>query len=139
MPHCRTVVLQGDIGSEIKFAIGQVENILDGEWHIAISSLSLRYGPSKVNRSLVSISTNFVTQNSINSDGDIVLEEAPLGITTYGGNSENQVVTLGFRNRDFLYVNKAQQNLCINIKNAEDGSRMTGAKAIVLLCLKRVR
>ncbi len=140
MPLCRTYILQGDISEKINFRIGDVENILDGEWHIALSSLSLHYGLARAERALISISTNFVTQNTIEPNtGSIIAEEASLGITTFGGNSENQLVTLGFRNRDFLFVNRAQSTLSVTIKDIETGTSVSGAKAILLFCLKRVR
>ncbi len=140
MPLCRTITLRGDISNKINFRIGDVENILDGEWHIALSSLSLHYGTNRAERALISITTNFVTQTTIEeSSGNVIQEKASLGITTYGGNSENQLVTLGFRNRDFLYVNKAQSTLSVTIKNIETGNHVRGAKAILLFCLKRVR
>ncbi len=139
MPLCRTVTLQGDISDKIQYRIGDVENILDGEWHIALSSVSLHYGNDRQEKTLITVSTNFVTQRTIDPSGKIAVEEASLGITTFGGNSENQLVTLGFRNRDFLYVNKAQHTLSVTIRNVETGARVFGAKAILLLCLKRVR
>ena len=140
MPLCRTVTLQGNISTEIDFPIGEVENILEGEWHIALSSLSLHYGSTRVDRSLISVTTNFVTQKTVDKDTkQVITEEASLGITTFGGNSENQLVTLGFRNRDFLYVNRAQNILVVTIKNVETGRPVSGAEAILLLCLKRVR
>ncbi len=140
MPLCRTVILQGDIQKSISFPIGDVENILDGEWHIALSSLSLRYGNSHIHKSLISVSTNFVTQKTIDQTSkQAIVEEASLGITTFGGNSANQVVTLGFRNRDFLYVNKAQRMLVVTVQDIETGRPVSGAKAILLFCLKRVR
>ncbi len=139
MPLCRTVTLQGDVADKIYFRIGDVENILDGEWHVALSSVSLHYGNDRKDRAFISVTTNFVTQSTVDSSGNITVEEATLGITTFGGNTENQLITLGFRNRDFLYVNRAQHILSVTIKNIETGAPVSGAKAIVLLCLKRVR
>ena len=139
MPLCRTVTLQGNISETIKFPIGMVEDITDGEWHVALSSVSLHYGSQLIEKCLVSVSTNLVTQKSVNSRGEVVKEEASLGITTFGGNTANQLVTLGFRNRDFLYVNQAQSVLGVNIRNIETQNNLAGAKAVILLCLKRVK
>ncbi len=116
-----------------------VEDITDGEWHVALSSVSLHYGSQLIEKCLVSVSTNLVTQKSVNSRGEVVKEEASLGITTFGGNTANQLVTLGFRNRDFLYVNQAQSVLGVNIRNIETQNNLAGAKAVILLCLKRVK
>ncbi len=132
----RSYVLTGELGTKLQFPIARTEDILSGTWEMAFSTISFQYLETRT-PVLLRITCNLVMGHSVNSQGELTSEEATLNILMVNPTLGSRGI-VGFRQRDFYEINRAQRDMVITIAGLQEE---TLPRALVFLhvLLRRIR
>ena len=137
MSALRSCVLRGQLEGPITFPFGLIENIREGTWQIAFSSVSFAY-TSNIRSTFLAVSSNYVTGFTVNASKELVSSEVIMNIIHIKGSAGSKGI-VGFRQRDFYQVTDPTEDLTIHFVDVQTGRPVTGSEVIVHALLKRVR
>ncbi len=139
----RSVLLKGTVDQILKYPLRLVMDITEGEWQIALSTISFKYytrseHQEDIPRKVLQLSSNYVITQDVNERNEVISTEAVLSTIFYGGKhgTEN---TIGFKNQNFFTVTNAEQELQIKLTTIDQNDFTTGASVFLLVLLRRVR
>ncbi len=133
-----TLLLSGPIEKPLQFPVLRLHCVNEGEWELAIASVSLVYN-KRIPRSLAAISCNYVLTSNINKNKDIISSNQILGITTIGKSIGEKHTIISFK-RDYFVINRADPTLFFYFKNLEkEEEPFAGATVYLYLYLRRKR
>ncbi len=140
----RSILLKGRVDQTLKYPLGLIEKIQEGEWQIALSTISFIYdakdqeNPKEIPREVIKVTTNYVMNQEVNELGEVVYIPAVLSTLRYGAAHESKS-TIGFKNQNFYVVNNPQQELQVSLKTVDTNKMTEGSTVFLLLLLRRVR
>ncbi len=134
-----SVLLKGEIESDIVYPISLIEQVNEGAWEMCITTLGFTYtSEDVVPVSHVAISSNFVLGKSVNDRNEPCGEEAVLNLCIYGNKKVGAKTIIGMRQQTFFAINNAQQNLKLTLRNAATNERLSGSNVVVQVLLRRI-
>ena len=140
----RSVLLKGRVDQTLTFPLGRIVKIMDGEWQIALSTISFFYAPKDeenpkaIPREVLEVTSNYVMLEDINERNEIILSPGVLSMVQYGGGHGTKS-TIGFRNQNFFSINNPQQQLTISLKTVDTKQFTEGAIVFLLVLVRRIR
>ncbi len=140
----RSILLKGRIDQTLTYPVGLIAKINEGEWQIALSTISFIYekedkqNPKPIPREILAVTTNYIMAEDINERSEVILASEVLSLVQYGG-PHNSKRSIGFRNQNFFLINNPQQELRVDLKTVDTNQRTEGAAVFLLLLLRRIR
>ncbi len=131
----KTVVLQGNVKEKISYEIGLAENIIRGQWQVAVASVAFQFN-SRTN-TFLTLSSNQVQQQHVLPSGEVYLSPTVLAVVHCRGSAGNRTL-LSFKQRDMFTINAAQRKLELSFATAQPGEELPDVHALILLLLQRV-
>ena len=143
MVFLKPIVLRGTIDQTLKYPLGQIENIQEGEWQLSLISVSFIYDnknkhPAEIPRKVLKVTSNYVLTTDINERSEKITVQAPLAVLRYGA-AHASVATIGFRSQLCYTINNPEQELSIKFITIDTNTMTSGASVFLYLVLKRVR
>ncbi len=143
MACVKPVLLKGNITETLRFPLGKIESIQEGEWQLALLSVSFAYNskeehPDKIERKLIKVTSNYVMTQEINEQAEKVVVPAVLSVLEYGS-FHGAKKTIGFKNQIFYSINNPEQDLVVKFSTVDTNFMLTGANVFLLLLIKRIR
>ncbi len=132
-----TVLLQGNINSDLTYNISLLDDFTQGHWELGVSSLGFSY-TSQNNPAVLKLTCNCVLGKYVNTTNQVYTSEEVLQLVIYGGKSVGTKVVIGIKNRDFFRLNNMEQILRVALKDAETDQYVSGAQVHVLMMFRRV-
>ena len=110
MAALKSVLLKGTIDQSLKYPLGLVHEITEGDWQIALSTISFKFHAKTqhepdIPRRVLKITSNYVMTHDVNERNEIIYTPAVLSTIFYGGKHGTET-TIGFKNQNFFQVNK---------------------------------
>ncbi len=133
-----SVLLKGDISSDLTYNIGLIETFLDGYWEMCITSVAFTY-EEVTTPAILQIQCNFVSCIYVNQEQQVSAGQRVLNIVIFGGKAVGTKIVIGMKQHDFCEVDKPQPVLRLSFKTVEDNTYIRGAKAVVLAVFRRLR
>ncbi len=139
----KPILLRGTIDQTLKYPLGQIENIQEGEWQLSLISVSFIYNkrnehPADIPRKILKISSNYILTSDINERSEKITVQAPLAVVRYGA-AHGTVATIGFRSQLNYPINNPEQELVIKFTTVDTNMTTSGASVFLYGALKRVR
>ncbi len=134
-----TVLLNGNIESDLTYPIGIIEQVNEGQWEISVSSIAFQYtanSPPPVSH--VTVSCNFVMGKFVNASLEPFVDQAVLNLLVYGNKPKGMRTIIGLKQREYFSVNNAQQVLRLSLKDSQSGQRLFGSVVTALILLRRI-
>ncbi len=142
----RSILLKGTVDQTLTYPVGSVVQIFEGEWQLALSTLSFVYdkedkvNPNPISREILALTTNYVMAEDINERSELVLAPEILSMVQFGGpRAHGSKVSIGFKNQNFFCVNHPEQELRLSLKTVDTQKTTKGAAVFVLVLLRRAR
>ncbi len=140
----RSILLKGTIEETLTYPMSLVENILEGEWQLALSTISFLYNekdeenPKEIPREVLKVTANYVMGQDVNEFKEVTYSPLVLSTVRYGA-AHGSKSTIGFKNQNFFRVNNPQQELSISLKTIDTDMMTEGSIVFLLILLRRVR
>ncbi len=143
MPPVKSVLLKGSIDETLRFPLGKLENIQEGEWQLALVSVSFRYNsreehPGNIPREILKVTTNYVMTQELNEHSEKVVVPATLSLLEYGG-VHGSKKTIGFKNQIYFTVNNPEQDFVVKFSTVDTNQMVTGSNVFLFVVVKRIR
>ena len=143
MAPIKSVLLKGRVDQTLKYPVGRIIDITEGEWQLALSTISFKYySKSKHNqdipRKVLQLTSNYVMTKDIDERDEVVSTEAVLSTVYYGGRHGTET-TIGFKNQNYFTVTNAEQELQITLSTIDTKELISGASVFLLILLRRMR
>ena len=122
---------------KLTLSLGVTERIFEGTWELALSSISFHF-KNDLSSSIVKISSNYVSNLEVNSNGSVSRQPACLNMIFLAGTA-NKKKLIGFKQRDFFEINNVEQDFKIFLTNAETNKPLSGITTYVHVLLRRTR
>ncbi len=130
-------ILKGDISEDLLFPVGSLANITEGQWRLAINSLGFTYYEN-VSSVFVTVSSNYVTGQTINEKQELLSIQTPLSMMLLFG-SQNSKKIIGLKNRDYFLITDAQHLLKIRFRKTKTNEPISGITVVAHVFLERIR
>ncbi len=133
-----TVLLEGPVGTPLTYNIGLLDDLFEGQWELAVSSVGFNY-TGVTSPSVLKIQCNCVTGKFVDARSQLYTAESVLNIAIFGGKAVGTKIVIGMKQRDFFGINTPQQILRVSLIDVETNTFVNGsAKAIILMVFRRV-
>ncbi len=131
-----SVLLRGEVGSDLVYPLSLIEDVLDGRWEMCVSTIGFTYTTPAPTQHLA-ISSNYVMGKFVSGTSPSA-GQTILNLCIFGNRTAGAKTIIGMKQQTYFPVNNAQQFLRVTLKNAETGERPSGANVIALILLRRV-
>ncbi len=138
-----SLLLKGSINETLRYPVGQIYNVNEGEWQLCVVSISFKYyskeeHPNPIPREILTISSNYILTQEINDESQKITVPAVLASLKYGANHGSKV-TIGFKSQVYFTVNNAEPELVVKLDTIDTSQEVTGASVFLFALLKRIR
>ena len=143
MAPIKSVLLRGTVDQTLKYPLGLILDIMEGEWEMALSTVSFKYySRSKhqedIPRKVLQLTSNYILTQDVNERNEVISTEAVLSTVFYGAKHGSEM-TIGFKNQNYYRVNHPHQELQISLTTIDEKKFLTGASVFLLVLLRRTR
>ena len=133
-----TALLQGPVNGELTYNIGLLDDLFEGQWELAVSSVGFHY-TGATTPSILKLQCNCVSGKFVDANKQLYTAESVLNIAIFGGKAIGTKIVIGMKQRDYFAVNTPQQILRFSFKDVETDTFVTGsARAVVFVVFRRV-
>ncbi len=132
-----SVLLEGPINTVLKYNVGLLENLNEGLWELAISSVAFSYIEA-TQPSILKIQCNSVMGSFVNANLQVYTSERILQLVIFGGKAVGHKMVIGMKQRDYVLINKTQQILEVTLKDVERNDFVSGANVYMTIVFRRI-
>ena len=102
-----TVLLDGPVVSELTYNIGLLDDLFEGQWELAVSSVGFNY-TRVTSPSVLKIQCNCVTGKFVDARSQLYTAKSILNIAIFGGKAIGTKIVIGMKQRDYFVINTPQ-------------------------------
>ncbi len=131
----KSVLVSGPADKDLKYKLGQADPAIKrGVWEVAVHSVTFHF-TSKVS-SVVTLSTNYAQDHSIDESGQRLLEPTTLAMNLCNGKPASKLLSRSYV-LTYFEVNSVSDTLEVYIRDLVTKEPLKGVNAYVLLMFRK--